>query len=354
MNKYELNFILAKISNSKKSLLLETYGSVENIYNNIERQKENNYLNYIWMELESSIYINIEELSEMIFKNEMKYCFYGESVYPYFLKNIEEPPFVLFYKGEIEKLQNHTNISIIGSRKCSNYGEEMAKQIIKGLNGYDINIISGGARGIDSIAHNISLKEGLYTTAVLGCGLDLIYPKENKTLYDEISKRGCIISEFMPGTPPYKINFPRRNRIISGLSELVIIVEAAERSGTLITANYALLQGKDVMAVPGSYYWKQSRGCNDLIKDGAYIFTGINDILELLGIDKKINNSNKSNEMNLNKNFLMKFIEDRPIHINEIINKSNIDIKVLYELLFEMQLAEEIICLAGDYYVKKI
>ncbi|MBB6631204.1 DNA-processing protein DprA [Clostridium algidicarnis] len=354
MNKYELNFILAKISNSKKSLLLETYGSVENIYNNIERQKENNYLNYIWMELESSIYINIEELSEMIFKNEMKYCFYGESVYPYFLKNIEEPPFVLFYKGEIEKLQNHTNISIIGSRKCSNYGEEMAKQIIKGLNGYDINIISGGARGIDSIAHNISLKEGLYTTAVLGCGLDLIYPKENKTLYDEISKRGCIISEFMPGTPPYKINFPRRNRIISGLSELVIIVEAAERSGTLITANYALLQGKDVMAVPGSYYWKQSRGCNDLIKDGAYIFTGINDILELLGIDKKINNSNKSNKMNLNKNFLMKFIEDRPIHINEIINKSNIDIKVLYELLFEMQLAEEIICLAGDYYVKKI
>lgn len=354
MGKYELNFVLAKISNMKKTLLLETYGSVENIYSNIERQKENHYLNYIWTELEASIYIKTEELNDMIFKNDMRYCFYNEDLYPPFLKDIEEPPFMLFYKGEIKRVQCSTNISIIGSRKCSNYGEEITKQIIKGLNGYDINIISGGARGIDSIAHNVSLKEGLYTTAILGCGLDLIYPKENKILYEEISKRGCVISEFMPGTPPYKINFPRRNRIISGLSKLVVIVEAAERSGTLITANYALLQGKDVMAVPGSYYWKQSRGCNDIIRDGAYIYTGINDILELVGIDKKINDCGKNNKINLNKSFLMKFIEDRPIHINEIINKSNIDIKVLYELLFEMQLAEEIICLAGDYYVKKI
>ncbi|WP_032121750.1 DNA-processing protein DprA [Clostridium amazonitimonense] len=353
MNNYEFNFILSDISNNKKVLLLEAYGDPQNIYDNMITQRSSNYFMYIWSKLEESLSKDTEGFIEELEKNHIKYCFYGDNKYPEQLRQVEDPPFVLFYKGNVKRLQGGTNVAIIGSRRCSDYGEEMTKYIIKNLKDYDINIISGGARGIDSISHRLSLDEDIYTCSILGCGLDVVYPKENKGLYEEISKKGCIISEFMPGTEPYRMNFPRRNRIISGLSKLVIIVEAAQRSGTLITASYALSQGKDVMAVPGSYYWKQSRGCNELIKDGAYVFTDIDDILDILKVSKKSKEKN-NNRKSLNKNFLMKFIEDRPIHIDEIANKSNIDIKVLYELLFEMQLTEEIICLAGNYYVKNI
>ncbi len=179
------------------------------------------------------------------------------------------------------------NISIVGSRKYSNYGKDVTKIICSDLCANNINIISGMAKGIDTFAHESCLNNEGYTCAVLGSGLDIVYPKENIKIFNKIVEKGCVISEFLPGTPPYAYNFPQRNRIISALSDIIIVIEAGEKSGSLITANLALEQGKDVMAVPGSIFSDESKGTNKLIKDGAFPLTCTNDIFNLIGIEMK-------------------------------------------------------------------
>jgi DNA processing protein len=277
---------------------------------------------------------------------------YNEELYPKKLKLLEDAPYTLFYKGNIEKLNEHKNVSIIGSRKCTRYGIDVTSAIVKELSNYDVNVISGMARGIDTAAHKAAISNSGYTCAVLGCGIDIIYPKENKYIYNEIQNRGCVISEFIPGTPPYAYNFPIRNRIISVLSDLVIVVEADIKSGSLITANLALEQGKDVMAVPGSLFSAQSKGTNKLIKDGAYPLTDVEDIFNLIGIDfNQCESINYRSELSINQK-IFSVLSDSPMHIDDIIRRTNIDIKQLYGLLFEFQLKEEILCLSGNYYVR--
>jgi DNA processing protein len=209
------------------------------------------------------------------------------------------------------------------------------------------------AKGIDTFAHESSLENESYTCAVLGSGLDIVYPKQNIKIFNEIVKKGAVISEFLPGTPPYAYNFPLRNRIISGLGDIIIVIEAGEKSGSLITANLALEQGKDVMAVPGSIFSYESKGTNKLIKDGAYPLTSANDIFNLMGVEMKDSSKNvvKSVCSQVNKQ-IYSIIDDSPIHINDIIRATNIDIKQLYGILFEMQIKNQILCLSGNYYVK--
>ena len=277
--------------------------------------------------------------------------------YPKSLLNIKNPPFGLFYKGNIEKLNDKYNVSIVGARKCSYYGRNVTELICKELSINKINIISGLARGIDSIAHESALNNGGYTCGVLGCGIDMVYPKENKKIYDIMKSRGCIISEFLPGTGPLKHNFPIRNRIISGLSQLVIVIEAGEKSGSLITTSFANDQGKYVMAVPGSVLSNCSMGTNRLIQDGAIVYTEVKDIFDCIKYTYT-NTSNASCKNNVNDKFtylenkIYNVINDNPIHIDDIIKITNIDINRLYEVLFELQLKKHITCLAGNYYVK--
>lgn len=199
--------------------------------------------------------------------------------YPEKLKNINGKPRELYCLGNLELL-NHKSIAVIGSRNYSNYGKRAAMEFSYNLAKENICIVSGLARGIDSFAHEATLKAKGKTIAVLGSGLDVIYPKDNKRLYENIIKNdGLIISEYLLGTPPRKQNFPARNRIISGLSDGVLVIEARKNSGTNITVDFALEQGKDVYVIPGNIYSNTSDGTNFLIKEGAIPVTSFKDII---------------------------------------------------------------------------
>lgn len=201
--------------------------------------------------------------------------------YPKSLKNIYDTPVVLYYKGDKQLLNNNKLVAIVGCRDCSRYGEYVSTKFAYDLSKEGICIISGMAKGIDSKAHLGALKQKGKTIAVLGSGLDRIYPSENIKLYNEIVKNGgLILSEYVIGTKANKLNFPARNRIISGLSNGVIVVEAKEKSGTLITVDFALEQGKDIFVVPGNINSENSFGTNELIKQGAKCVTCVEDILE--------------------------------------------------------------------------
>ena len=199
--------------------------------------------------------------------------------YPQLLKEIYNPPNTLYCEGNISLL-NKPSIAIIGCRNMSKYGEKIAKIFAEGISKAGVTVVSGLARGIDKVAHNNSYKNEGRTIAVLGCGLDIIYPKENEQLYrDIINNDGLIISEFSEGTRPNKENFPQRNRIISGLSRGIIVVEAKRKSGTMITVDHALEQGRDVFVVPGNIDSINSTGTNELIKEGAKIVTSYKEVL---------------------------------------------------------------------------
>ncbi len=200
--------------------------------------------------------------------------------YPEKLRRITNPPEQLYCVGDVELL-NNDSIAIIGCRNASPYGYKIAKIFADGISKKGVTIISGLARGIDSEAHKYSVNNVGKTIAVLGCGLDIIYPKENEELYKEIiSNGGLIITEFDFGTKPLKENFPQRNRIVSGLSDGVIVIEAKRKSGTMITVDYALEQGKDVYAVPGNIDSINSTGTNELIKQGATPITSFKEVFK--------------------------------------------------------------------------
>ena len=270
LNPKFLNELLEKYDNPKaiwnktKEELLEDgikESYANEIINNIYRQNLHKYLKYM---KENSIDIITIKDKE----------------YPHKLKVIYDPPIVLYIKGN-KKILNEKAIAIVGCRLCTNYGADVAKKIAYTLSLNNINVISGLAKGIDSFAHKGSITGKGKTIAVVGCGLDRVYPEQNKVLFNEIiNNKGAIISEYIVGTKPLAKNFPKRNRIISALSNGVVVVEAREKSGTLITVDFALEQGKNIYAVPGNIDSLNAFGTNELIKQGAKVFTNIQDILE--------------------------------------------------------------------------
>lgn len=203
--------------------------------------------------------------------------------FPERLRYIDNPPYSIYFKGELPDEQK-MSVAIVGARRCSEYGRSMAEKLAEKLAAYQIPVISGMARGADSYAHIGALKGKGKTFAVLGCGVDVCYPAEHRGLYQEILKNGGIISEYPPQTAPRAQLFPARNRIISALSDKIVLVEAKERSGSLITADFALEQGKDIFAFPGRATDELSFGCNALIREGAGIITSIDSFLADIGI----------------------------------------------------------------------
>ncbi len=246
--------------------------------------------------------------------------------YPKKLKKIIDPPPVLYYRGNLD-IENQPVLAVVGTRCCSDYGKQATMEIVADLSRIGFVIISGMAHGIDTIAHQTALDNGAKTIAVLGTGIDKksIYPRENVGLAEKIiEKGGAVISEFPPGTPGHKSNFPQRNRIISGLSLGTLVIEAKQRSGALITANHAFEQRKKVFALPGSIYSPNSRGCNYLIKKGAQLIEQAEDILKTLQLDltiskKEIKPENRVEEMILN---ILK--NKKAMHIDELIEKTEL------------------------------
>lgn len=203
--------------------------------------------------------------------------------YPRRLKEIDQPPPVLYVKGDLSP-DDEWPVAIVGTRRVTAYGRQVTEEIASTLSRNGLTIISGMARGIDAIAHQAALSVGGRTIAVLGCGVDRIYPPEHSGLAERIIEHGALISDYAPGTPPEASNFPPRNRIISGLSMAVVVTEAGQRSGALITASFAADQGRDVFAVPGNIMSPQSRGTNRLIQDGAFLILDPKDVLEVLSL----------------------------------------------------------------------
>ncbi|UCF78902.1 MAG: DNA-processing protein DprA [Candidatus Eiseniibacteriota bacterium] len=209
-------------------------------------------------------------------------CAWTDAQYPALLREINYPPLVLFWRGDIS-VAARPAVAVVGSRKCSHSGRLVAERLGRALAGEGLVVVSGLARGIDTAAHRGALEAGGVTVAVLGSGVDVCYPAENRKLLAEILERGAALSEFPLGTAPLRQNFPLRNRIVSGLSLGVVVVEAGEGSGALVTVEHALMQGREVFAVPGDTTLNSTISSNRLLKEGAKLVTKVEDILEELG-----------------------------------------------------------------------
>lgn len=224
---------------------------------------------------------SIQEEYETLEKKRIQFTCLGHSAYPERLLRIPDAPYGFYFRGRLPAEENHS-VAIIGARNCSEYGRRMAYRFGEELASAGIQIVSGMARGIDGIGQQAALEAGGYSLGVMGCGVDICYPNENRKLYDMLCERGGVCSEYLPGTLPRSSLFPPRNRIISALSDIVLVVEAKNRSGTLITVDMALEQGKDVYAVPGRVTEALSEGCNRLLQQGAQLALSPADMIQAM------------------------------------------------------------------------
>ena len=278
--------------------------------------------------------------------------------YPKKLLFTPDYPFGLFVKGSIP--QDKKSVAIVGSRSATEYGLQMAEFLAKVLAEHDVDIISGLALGIDASAHWGALKaRGGKTYGVLGTGINICYPHENFPLFRQLSQgeNGGILSEFFPGTNPLRINFPIRNRIISGLSDIVLVVEARLRSGSLITANHAIDQGRDVFALPGRITDPLSLGCNRLIAEGAGILSSPADILEALELchDKKLSIRQKTpNMLAKNEKVVYSCLDLKPKYIDDIMHETKMELSPILNALLLLELEGYIVQVSSHYYCKRV
>ena len=250
--------------------------------------------------IESRNVWDFEKESERLKRLGIRFIPRIDPAFPEKLKNIPDPPFALYVKGELPD-ENKPSVAIIGARMCSEYGRFMARQLGRGLAAAGVQVISGMARGVDGISQKAAVEAGGRSYGIVGSGVDICYPEDNKALYDELCQSGGVISEYPPGTMPKATFFPMRNRIISGLADVVVVVEARLKSGTQITVDTALEQGREVVALPGRVTDRLSDGCNQLICQGAGVVLGTEDILEKLfevrnkGVYKRNSDKNGKN-----------------------------------------------------------
>lgn len=277
---------------------------------------------------------------------------YFESDYPESFRVIHTPPPLIFYRGDIKALDIPA-VGIVGSRQATPYGRTVARRLGRELAEAGFVVVSGMARGIDSESHRGCLDAGGKTIGVLGNGVDVVYPRENRILYMNVQQHGLLLSEFPPGTTPEPGHFPMRNRLISALSKGIIVVEAQEKSGAMITVGFALEQGKDVFAVPGPITSVYSRGPHQLLRDGARLVNGVEDILDEWGIEKMGKNlPNLKTKQGEEDSKILKCIGFEPIHIDQIIDKVGMSVGETAAELLQLEIEGKIKCLPGNAYVR--
>lgn len=296
--------------------------------------------------------INIETLATRWEKLAVKLCAMGEPEYPKLLAYTANPPVVLYYRGVLPETDRI--IGVVGARHASAYGKNAAEHLSAGIAAGGFWVASGAARGIDTAAHRGALASGTgKTIAVLGCGVDVVYPPENAKLLAEIAEQGCVLSEYPPATKPIAGFFPARNRIISGISRGVVVVEAAERSGALITADFALEEGRDVFSVPGSIFSVSSKGTHRLIKQGAKLAEGAADVLE--EYKDAISNTLKEAGLTLttDEQAVYNCIDyENPLSVEEIVMKSGLTPSVVTYILLRLELRGLAAEQEGQRYVR--
>ena len=282
----------------------------------------------------------------------MKYNYFTieDDIYPQCLKEISNPPLKLYYKGNLDLLKDERLIAVVGTRNPSSYGKLCCEYMVKKMTSANITIVSGFAKGIDSIAHKTSLLAGGKTIAVIASGLDIVYPASNLSLYREIEEKGLILSEYEAGVKPFKSNFPQRNRIIAGLSRGTIVVESKDRGGSLITADLALEFNRDVYAVPGDVFSEYSKGCNNLIRDSkAKSLSNINELLD--DYSWKIEEKNINNKYTQNQLLILNSLSSEK-NLDNILMETKIEQTEILAELMTLEIMGVIKSIAGGRYKK--
>lgn len=283
---------------------------------------------------------------------------FGSSSYPARLRTIADPPPFLYVKGEIVP-QDDRAVAVIGTRTASDYGLRVTRELCCGLVALGFSVVSGMARGIDGAAHATALDSGGRTLAVLGCGVDRAYPPEHETLYHRVGASGAVLSELPLGSPPLAFNFPARNRLISGLSLGVVVVEATEKSGSLITAGLAVEQGREVFAVPGQVGASRSRGVHRLLRQGAKLVERVEDIIEEIAPQlegrRPVVESGGPRALPVNApaeaRRIFDILQDRSLHIDELIEATGLSTAKVAQVLLELELQGFLKQLPGNRYV---
>lgn len=332
------------IGHKKITKLLEYFHTPYNIYKASKKDledipilKPSDIHSIICTRTDSNIYQEYKSMN----KNNISFVTRNSKNYPKRLAQIYDAPYALYYRGSLPEEDKKT-VAIIGSRKCSHYGREMAYNISNQLSREGVQIISGLASGIDAMGHRGAIEAGGSTYGVLGCGVDICYPRENIDLYMEMMKNGGVISEYPPKTQPRPGLFPMRNRIISGLSDIIIVVEAREKSGSLITVDQALEQNREIYAVPGRITDELSAGCNNLIKTGAGILTNVTDLYGLLDISpdktKKTEQFNKNLMLATAEEMLYSDLEFVPKNIDTLMKETGLEYSDILNALISLEL----------------
>ena len=296
--------------------------------------------------------VDLDKVWAKIESQGIKILTWEDEIYPQRLKEIDQPPPVLYVRGEYVP-DDLFAVAIVGTRRVTPYGRQITEELAAYLAANGITVISGLARGVDAIAHHAALKAGGRTIAVLGSGVDKIYPPEHRQLAEQMMEHGAIISDYAPGTPPDASNFPPRNRIISGLSLAVVVIEAGETSGALITAEFAAEQGREIFAVPGSILAPQSKGTNKLIQKGALPLLSVNDLMQALDLTRvgEHMTARKSIPADETEARLMKTLTDEPLHVDEIRNQTELPIEKVSATLALMELKGMVRQVGGMNYV---
>lgn len=326
---------------SMKELEKSGIFSEEEIYNIVD-SREKTSLEDRWSNLE---------------KKGIKLATVDNSQYLQKLQVYDENPLWLYYKGKLPSIDKKL-VGIVGARACSQYGKSMAEALAEELSSYSVGTVSGLAKGIDGAAHKGSLKGGGETYAVMGCGVDICYPRENIDIYMRILENGGIISEYPPGTNPIAYQFPARNRIISMMSDTIAVMEARRKSGSLITTDYALKYGKEVFALPGRVSDALSEGCNDLIKSGASVLTDCTDMVFSTGIYIEEINMSKNKKINIvlekENDLVYSCLDLLPQNIEGIIQKTGLTAPKVYEIMMQLMMKGLVIEPVRNHYAKRM
>lgn len=296
--------------------------------------------------------VELEKVWEQIIRQGIKILTWEDEAYPARLKEIDQPPPVLYVRGEYLP-EDVFAVALVGTRRVTPYGREITEEVAGFLAANGMTVVSGLARGVDAIAHTAALKAGGRTVGILGSGVDKIYPPEHRALAEQMMERGAILSDYAPGTPPEASNFPPRNRIISGLSLAVVVVEAGETSGALITAEFAAEQGREVFAVPGSILAPQSKGTNKLIQQGALPLLKASDLMQALNLTRvgEQKAARKALPADAVEAQLLGVLSEQPIHVDELRNQTGLPIEKVSATLTLMELKGMVRQVGGMHYV---
>ena len=350
-------FRLAEVaSTSRFQALLETFGSLEAAWRADSSQlrrvlggRERTLANVI----RTRDTLDVDSAMEKLERTGVSVVTVADDGYPRLLREIAAPPPVLFYKGQMLETDTHA-VAIVGTRRASAYGRDVAIDIAKGLAQAGVTVVSGLATGIDGHAHRATLDAGGRTFAVLGSGIHDIYPREHNGLAKRVAEQGALLSDNLPDAKPDRWNFPARNRIISGLSLGVVVVEAPEKSGALITVDFAADQGRDVFAVPGMATSSTSAGCNRILRDGARLVRNADDVLEDLRLRTQVGPVEVQQPLVLDddERRILNVLTSQPRHIDDVVEASGMVLPQVSGVLLTLELQQLVRNVGAQYYVR--